>query len=82
MITVSYINGMPAQGVGAVVKHFAANNQEARRQTVNEIISPRALREIYLPGFEYVMKKAQPWAAMSSYLSINGTPASQNSWLL
>lgn len=82
MITVSYINGMQAQGVGAVVKHFAANNQETRRQTVNEIISPRALREIYFPGFEYAMEKAQPWAVMSSYPSINGTPASQNAWLL
>lgn len=82
MITVSYINGMQAQGVGAVVKHFAANNQETRRQTVNEIISPRALREIYFPGFEYAMEKARPWAVMSSYPSINGTPASQNAWLL
>ncbi|MFK8258640.1 beta-glucosidase [Erwinia sp. AnSW2-5] len=82
MITVSYINGMQAQGVGAVVKHFAANNQETRRQTVNEIIYPRALREIYFPGFEYAMEKAQPWGVMSSYPSINGTPASQNVWLL
>ncbi|MDL4914886.1 MAG: glycoside hydrolase family 3 C-terminal domain-containing protein [Enterobacterales bacterium endosymbiont of Blomia tropicalis] len=82
MITVGYINGMQAQGVGAVLKHFAANNQETRRQTVNEIISPRALREIYFPGFEYAMEKAQPWAVMSSYPAINGTPSSQNSWLL
>lgn len=82
MITVGYINGMQAQGVGAVLKHFVANNQETRRQTVNEIISQRALREIYFPGFEYAMEKAQPWAVMSSYPAINGTPSSQNSWLL
>lgn len=82
MITAAYINGMQAEGVGAVVKHFAANNQETRRQTVNEIISDRALREIYFPGFEYVMDHAQPWAVMSSYPAINGTPSSQNPWLL
>lgn len=82
MITADYINGMQAEGVGAVLKHFAANNQETRRQTINEIISNRALREIYLPGFEYAMEKAQPWAVMSSYPAINGTPSSQNSWLL
>lgn len=82
MITASYIKGMQAEGVGAVLKHFAANNQETRRQTVNEIISDRALREIYFPGFEYAMKNAQPWAVMSSYPAINGTPSSQNPWLL
>lgn len=82
MITAGYINGMQAEGVGAVLKHFAANNQETNRQTANEIISERALREIYFPGFEYAMEKAQPWAVMSSYPAINGTPSSQNPWLL
>jgi len=82
IITTSYINGIQAEGVGAVLKHFAANNQETRRQTVNEIISERALREIYFPAFEYAIEHAQPWAVMSSYPAINGTPASQNSWLL
>ncbi|WAT08091.1 glycoside hydrolase family 3 C-terminal domain-containing protein [Rouxiella badensis] len=82
MITAGYIKGMQAEGVGAVLKHFAANNQETRRQTVNEIISERALHEIYFPGFEYAMENAQPWAVMSSYPSINGTPSSQNPWLL
>ncbi|MGU3412512.1 beta-glucosidase [Enterobacteriaceae bacterium C34A] len=82
IITAGYINGMQAEGVGAVLKHFVANNQETRRQTVNEIISERALREIYFPAFEYAMENAQPWAVMSSYPSINGTPASQNAWLL
>ncbi|AJJ70874.1 glycosyl hydrolase [Yersinia pseudotuberculosis] len=82
IMTASYIDGMQTEGVGAVLKHFAANNQETRRQIVNEIISDRALHEIYFPGFEYAMEKAQPWAVMSSYPSINGTPSSQNPWLL
>jgi len=81
-ITAAYINGLQAQGVGAVLKHFVANNQETRRQTINELISDRALHEIYFPGFEYAMAHAQPWAVMSSYPAINGTPASQNPWLL
>lgn len=78
----SYINGMQSKGVGAVIKHFAANNQETRRQTINEIIPERALYEIYFPGFEYAIEKAQPWGVMSSYPAINGTPASKNAWLL
>ena len=82
MITAGYINGMQAEGTGAVLKHFVANNQETRRQTINELISERALREIYFPAFEYAMEHAQPWAVMSSYPSINGIPSSQNSWLL
>lgn len=82
IIAAAYINGVQSMGVGAVLKHFAANNQETRRQTINEIISERALREIYFPAFEYAMAHAQPWAVMSSYPSINGEPASQNSWLL
>lgn len=81
-IAASYIRGLQAQGVGAVVKHFAANNQETRRQTLNQIVSERALREIYFPGFEYAIREAQPWAIMSSYPAINGTAASQNTWLL
>lgn len=82
LITAGYINGMQDKGIGAVLKHFAANNQETNRHSVNEIISERALREIYFPGFEYAIEKAQPWAIMSSYPTINGVPASQNAWLL
>jgi beta-glucosidase len=81
-ITAAYITGLQNIGVGAVLKHFVANNQETRRQTINEIIPERALHEIYFPGFEYAMAHAQPWAVMSSYPAINGTPASQNSELL
>lgn len=76
------VDGLQSRGVGASLKHFAVNNQETDRLRVSADVDDRPLREIYLAGFERVVKQAKPWTVMCSYNRINGVYASQDRWLL
>jgi len=76
------VTGMQSQGVGASLKHFAANNQETDRMRISSDVDARPLREIYLRGYQHVVEDAQPWTVMCSYNRINGVYASEDRWLL
>jgi beta-glucosidase len=81
-LAVGHIEGVQWQGVGASLKHYAVNNQETRRFTVDAQLDERTLREIYLPAFEAAIRRAKPWTVMCAYNQINGTLGSEHRYLL
>ncbi|KZT51279.1 glycoside hydrolase family 3 protein [Calocera cornea HHB12733] len=82
MCAAAYVRSLQAQGVSACIKHFVGNEQEQERKGSDSLITPRALREVYLYPFMLAQKLAQPWSYMTSYNRINGTHCSEHPWLL
>ncbi|WP_051761078.1 glycoside hydrolase family 3 C-terminal domain-containing protein [Microbispora rosea] len=82
VLAAAHVAALQAEGPGASVKHFAANNQETDRMRVSADVDERTLREIYFPAFERVVTQARPATVMCSYNRVNGVHASQNRWLL
>lgn len=74
----AYVKGVQAEGVGASLKHFLANNQETRRRTQSSEMDERTMREIYAPAFEMIVENAKPWTVMASYNKIDGIYATEN----
>ena len=78
----AFVNGLQKNGAGASLKHFAGNNQEAFRMSINTIIDERALFEIYLKAFKEIIRRSNPWTVMSAYNKLLGEFCSENKWLL
>jgi len=81
-MTSSYVKGVQSKNVSSCIKHFAVNNQETKRMATDSIVDERALREIYLTGFEIAVKEGKPLSIMSSYNKVNGVYANENQHLL
>jgi beta-glucosidase len=81
-LATAYINGVQSHGIGTSIKHFACNNCETDRMVINSVVDERALREIYLFGFEKAIKNSQPYTVMASYNKLNGGYTTESYHLL
>jgi beta-glucosidase len=81
-IAAAFVRGVQSRGVAACVKHFAGNESEFERNTIDSVIGERALRELYLAPFEAAVREAGAWCVMTAYNRLNGTYCAENAWLL